>query len=726
MKRIYWFGIVLFLAACSQLPDAPPTAVFTQAVTMTHTPRPTEKRPSGVTPGPTLTHTATPLPSHTPIPVTSTPFPTNTPPPTFTPAAPLADNSAYQLILWTPEQAEQLTHYFIAYPDTLKERGQYDYYYYYSYRFAFYSLSETLLQFPNHPAALDWKWSKAYYAALFGHKDVGDFYIHALLETLNNDIEPLEAMSEWLHANYPRTTMEITVLNPPLGYDASYLLKMEEHLSGIAIWLLEDADGYRAYWLTNRGSRFERDFQPEGTGFSVHTNDLNGNGFEEIITSHVIGQATERVNVYDLSQIPPQMINVWPSPESRSRIPVLNVYNEFQPFQFHTSDRLCSMGPILQYKWNGQMMILDNEYLQISTSKRGPSGVCIYTFIREITYGLFSFDDNQEVADYIHNYLDNWPQDEVPFDWWPGSTIYSSSIDEAHDGLQYSLGIFEALTGQHEAAITTLSDIVASPILPQSRGFVDAQKFSDHYQHPSDLYVACSQMEFCNRQAAVQQLLQTLPPEQFPVLFVQAQKLGIPVEQHGRFDIDNDSFAEQWLTIATDNKEEVEFWLLVQNPEGIGALFVGILPVNVELEIVRLTAVYDQPITEITADDTRITFVFSRLFSSGEAYITQFQRIPNYARSVEETEQAIHDITEALLSGVESDQMLSNLLALSESSEFDCDTRNLCPDYLYFLGLAYELSGDESNAVSTYLQLWREYPDSPFTIIVRTKLMLVE
>jgi len=44
---------------------------------------------------------------------------------------------------------------------------------------------------------------------------------------------------------------------------------------------------------------------------------------------------------------------------------------------------------------------------------------------------------------------------------------------------------------------------------------------------------------------------------------------------------------------------------------------------------------------------------------------------------------------------------------------------------LYLLGLAYELSGDEHNAVKTYWQLWRDYPDSPYTLIARRKLAAV-
>jgi tetratricopeptide (TPR) repeat protein len=42
----------------------------------------------------------------------------------------------------------------------------------------------------------------------------------------------------------------------------------------------------------------------------------------------------------------------------------------------------------------------------------------------------------------------------------------------------------------------------------------------------------------------------------------------------------------------------------------------------------------------------------------------------------------------------------------------------------YLLGLAYELLGDGRNAVQTYWQLWHDYPDSPYALMARHKLVL--
>jgi hypothetical protein len=48
------------------------------------------------------------------------------------------------------------------------------------------------------------------------------------------------------------------------------------------------------------------------------------------------------------------------------------------------------------------------------------------------------------------------------------------------------------------------------------------------------------------------------------------------------------------------------------------------------------------------------------------------------------------------------------------------------PETLYLLAVAYELSGQDQQAVETYWQLWRDFPDSSFAAMSRRKLVLAE
>ncbi len=42
------------------------------------------------------------------------------------------------------------------------------------------------------------------------------------------------------------------------------------------------------------------------------------------------------------------------------------------------------------------------------------------------------------------------------------------------------------------------------------------------------------------------------------------------------------------------------------------------------------------------------------------------------------------------------------------------------------LGLAYELSDREPDAIQTYWQLWQDYPDNPYAQLAESKLELIK
>ncbi len=70
--------------------------------------------------------------------------------------------------------------------------------------------------------------------------------------------------------------------------------------------------------------------------------------------------------------------------------------------------------------------------------------------------------------------------------------------------------------------------------------------------------------------------------------------------------------------------------------------------------------------------------------------------------------------------------MLKTVLSYHQTSGetpnwYESNTR---PRLFYLLALAYELTGDETNAVQTYWQLWRDHPDSPYALMARAKLEL--
>lgn len=77
----------------------------------------------------------------------------------------------------------------------------------------------------------------------------------------------------------------------------------------------------------------------------------------------------------------------------------------------------------------------------------------------------------------------------------------------------------------------------------------------------------------------------------------------------------------------------------------------------------------------------------------------------------------------------EAISLLKNVFALpageNEGGCFAYDPTWYCmdrPRLHYLLGLAYELTGDQADAVQTYWQLWHDYPGSPYALMARAKL----
>ncbi len=88
-------------------------------------------------------------------------------------------------------------------------------------------------------------------------------------------------------------------------------------------------------------------------------------------------------------------------------------------------------------------------------------------------------------------------------------------------------------------------------------------------------------------------------------------------------------------------------------------------------------------------------------------------------------EKPLDDLINQLMTGSNPAQIRSQLIQLSQSTSFDCKGAYRCDQVQYLLGLTSELLGDEQAALDAYLQLWEEYPDSFYTVMVRSKLVSV-
>ena len=159
----------------------------------------------------------------------------------------------------------------------------------------------------------------------------------------------------------------------------------------------------------------------------------------------------------------------------------------------------------------------------------------------------------------------------------------------------------------------------------------------------------------------------------------------------------------------------LEFWILYPTEELVYALFVSSLETN-EPKLSYLEPVAEPPIVQILPD---ITFQLFRFGPEKEPFIKMVQ--PEVIFSSDLTENELDRIEASLLNGGDPIQSRDELIVLGQEPYFTCSYL-LCPRYYYLLGLANELSTQDQAAIDAYLQLWREFLESPFTTMARFKL----
>jgi hypothetical protein len=149
---------------------------------------------------------------------------------------------------------------------------------------------------------------------------------------------------------------------------------------------------------------------------------------------------------------------------------------------------------------------------------------------------------------------------------------------------------------------------------------------------------------------------------------------------------------------------------------GVSAIFV----VTLETDAPRLT--YLEPISEppIVQIDPDITFQLVNQGPDQEPVVVFVEQEVIFASDRTELELDYLEVT--LFTGGDPAYVQQELLILRTSPHFTCSYL-LCPRFLYLLGLASELANDERAAVNAYLELWRDYIDSPYATMARFKLI---
>ena len=705
--------LAILLSICTLVTiDAPTPIPDTQTATPSIVPSSTPIPPST----PTSTPTPIPLPTFTPVPVgspTTTPTvtltPTSTPTqaPGLTPAYPLDDNEFYDLAEWTPRLATQLIEYMEAYPESLSAyaRGADNSGYYQAFSYAIFAQREALLQFPAASQADDWTWSLAYNLARTGNSLAGDFYAALITDALNNDVISIQNLSDWDKLETYNLTIEIFPFNIPSDDNRNYLVKVTADVNGSSyFWLLETRNGFESFPLTS-------DFDFINPTTVDHTiDDLTGDGGTEVAISRspVAGDYFYTLpHIFNLNEKPP-------------------VELAFTPYQ------APAIGPNFTNTWlpvddstEADLQFIDTVFPPCPVTVRHLYDwkARIYSFVADV----YELNIDQDLLEYCELVVDHstnvWGLDvtiqlmEAIFPYWPPDTdAYGDPYPpDALDEWRYRLGLYHALMANRELANSYMQGIVDFPSIPNSSWITPAQIFLTTYQSQRDIYKACLPSAYCDPQEALISLVDTFTVIDYQNAAEVLKESGVTLRAQGYFDFDADGVTEQWFIIRHYPSSALEFWIMSRIPAGVTILFLD----NVETNQPAISYLDPDQTPPIVLVEPDITFTYDRQQLSQVPFITFVDLKTTYSADL--TEKEIIALENALLEGVDPDLIRDNLIDLSYESFFTCNYIN-CPHYLYVLGLSNELSGYERDAVDAYLEVWRDYPSSPYTTMARLKL----
>ncbi len=681
------------------------TPTRTVTPTFTDTPTITLSPTTTLTRRPTFTPTITPTPSRTPTP-TLTPTPAG--PPTLTPARPYPDNDVYNLTQWSPDKAESMAALMEDYPNTLprQARGEDDANYYAAYQFAIHAYEEALLRYPDASQADLWRWRLAYDLARFGDPEAGKQYAVLIAEALNQDITQIEELPDWFQSKEPRVELSMVSITPLPGALSSYLVQLEA--AGSAFLVINETYGaFRTETLLNQFDFVKRPI------FSTFGSDLTGDGYDEVIILNV--QPLNELDlmapfVYDITTTPavelpfnPVDASFYIGSDYEASWTAISASGQNNDLQFRTSIfPACPVTVTRTYRWNGNRFDLVQEQYQAD-----PDPNTLAFCDQTIDHASLAWGPGPAIA-IMEAILPYWPPEtNIEGDPYPA---------DGFDEWRYRLAVNHALLGNLNEATAYFNQIVTSPSIPTSRWIEPAQEFLAVYNQPADIYQACRIAHFCSMQDALSYLVEHQPAEAYPNLVTYLWESGVSLISSGYFDFDGDDSREIWFTLRHRPGEQLELWITAEYPENIKPFYMGYSDSNPP----KFEYVGEDQIPPIFLVNGQKAFQMARLEGTLEPYLVDIELPSTYPNLFDDS---LHDLRERLFAGEDPEKIQKELLLLKDYPGLLCAPFWSCDPYLYLLGLASELAGDEDLAVETYLQLWWDYSNSPYTTMARLKLI---
>lgn len=290
-------------------------------------------------------------------------------------------------------------------------------------------------------------------------------------------------------------------------------------------------------------------------------------------------------------------------------------------------------------------------------------------------------------------------------------------------------------------------------------------------------YGAWPRRAICSLRGALEFVVQTWTKEQASQMPALLNQAGVNVNSLNKQDVNSDG-QDDWVVIIDTPGDDVPFdiWVLLTTATGVTPLplidlerraydlleqkpahiqQITAIPLpNDDGSIVALDTSYQTWIFRIVSHGQTFKLVRLLSFSHGEQYAVRekdgllelavgsdctdgvYQWEPlffdfrlaqcNSMPKPNNWQNLLREGQTTLLAGQDPKSaipLLARALSLWELTE---DGWSYHASHIqYLLGLSYELSGDERQAVKTYWELWRDYPETPYALMAREKLQLI-
>jgi len=716
----YWSAAVavliglVFVVLNATAPDSVPTrtpditATIRQALAdalgpPTETPTPTDTLP----PTQPLPPTHTPFPSFTPSKThTPTITPTRTPTqllPTLTPVLPNENIEAFEINDLSPSQYEYAINLLEGIPEILPE-GSTEYEYFSSFYHAAVMQFDAVRVYPNDLRASGWQWGLAYNLARIGDSRSNILYASYLNDAINDLQVNVESLPSLVNEHDQRVSLDVTKVPSIQENVSNYLLDLKTPGGSLFMWYAETTDSKQVYPLSD-----ETDFAKEHSS-KTFWSDLNNDNQKDLIifTPDNDGRYITFPSIYDFTQIPPKEL-IFEPPKSfeigLENDTEWNIVDNNQDFYDLELESIvyppCPVTISHTYHWTGNWFERIEEIYEVAPVSQLLQYCELLVDQATNVWGI------PAAIQIMEGLLDDWP---------PASTSDKSFPLDSGDEWRFRLGVYHALVGNQQIARTYFEEVIETPVVSDSRWVRPAKIFLSNFETPEGLYKACVDTPLCDPRIAIMQWVASIDPQKAENIYYYLTWNKVKVRYTDKFDFEGDDRPERWFTIRHRETDRLEFWILSVTDEKTQLLFVDTLETNTPI-LTRYTNLNGQTYVWLGSQQS---FSLKRYPGTSEASI---ELLPPSYYFAELTDQLSEESLDALLAGFSPRIILEELKSHREKTTFVCLSKEDCGRFYYALGLAAELSGDEKLAIESYLKIWIDSFESPFTTIVRTKLV---